>query len=134
MGPSKQEIEDHMATRLLFRSWCPRCVAGKAVSDPHQRKAEGLGIVRVISTCYAFMGSGQHEDDGSHNPILIMDDDTTKVIAAHMVPRKGPDEYSVNRLAQDIKGLGCRRIIFKGDQEPTILALKDPVKAATGSR
>ena len=61
-------------------------------------------MIPVISIDYAFMGSGQYDDEGNHNPLLIMEDDTTKMITAHMVPREGPDEYSVNRLAQDIKG------------------------------
>ena len=121
-----------MATHVPFRSWCPFCVAGKAVSDPHQKKMEGPGSVPVISIDYAFMGLGQHEDDGSQNPILVMEDDTTKVITAHMMPRKGPDEYATSRIAQDIRGLGYRKIILKSDQEPAIVALKDSVSAATG--
>ena len=40
-APSKQEIEDHMATHMPFRSWCPFCVAGKAVSAGHHRKPDG---------------------------------------------------------------------------------------------
>ena len=82
--------------------------AGNAVSDPHHQRSEGPGMIPVISIDYAFMGSGQHEDEGSQNPILIMEDDTTKTITAHSAPRKGPDEYSVNRLAQDIRGLGYK--------------------------
>ena len=40
-GPSQREIEEHMANRIPFRSWCPFCVTGKAVSGPHHPKAEG---------------------------------------------------------------------------------------------
>ena len=39
-GPSQREIEDHMANHIPFRSWCPFCVAGKAVSGPHHSKTE----------------------------------------------------------------------------------------------
>ena len=59
-----------------------------------------------------------------------MEDDTTKAVIAHMVPRKGPDEHAVARVAQDIKNFGYRKIIFKSDQEPAILALKDEVRRA----
>ena len=83
----------------------PFCIAGKAVSDPHQQRTEGPGSVPVISIDYAFMGSGQYDDDGSQNPILVMEDDTTKVITAHMVPRKGPDDCAISRLTQARKGL-----------------------------
>ena len=55
-APSRQEIEDHMATHMPFRSWCPFCVAGKAVSSGHHRKLEGPGMVSVVSIDYAFMG------------------------------------------------------------------------------
>ena len=27
--PSRREIEEHMATHIPFRSWCPHCVRGK---------------------------------------------------------------------------------------------------------
>ena len=54
-APNAQEVEDHMATHMPFRSWCPYCVAGKAVSDPH-RKNDGRGTVPIVSLDYAFMG------------------------------------------------------------------------------
>ena len=98
---------------------------------PHYKRKEAVGTIPVIAIDYAFMGLGQHEDDGRQTPILVMEDDTTKVITAHMVPIKGPDEYAASRLSQDIRGLGYRRIIFKSDHDPAILALKDSVKAAT---
>ena len=28
-GAIKHDIEEHMATHVLFRSWCPFCVAGQ---------------------------------------------------------------------------------------------------------
>ena len=58
----------------------------------------------------------------------MLEDDTTKAVMAHMIPRKGTDEHAVMRIVQDIKNLGYRKIIFKSDQEPAILALKDEVK------
>ena len=57
-APSKQEIEEHMATRMPFRSWCPFCVAGKAVSSGHHHKPEGPGSAPIISIDYASMGKG----------------------------------------------------------------------------
>ena len=39
--PTKQEIDDHDATHLPFRSWCPMCVAGKAKHWPHLKTAGG---------------------------------------------------------------------------------------------
>ena len=127
-GPSQREIEEHMANHIPFRSWCPFCVTGKAVSGPHHPKAEGQGGIPVISIDYAFMGSGQEDEDGSQNPILVVEDDTSKAVMAHMLPRKGADEYAVERLKQDLGLLGYKRIVLKSDQEPAILALKAEVK------
>ena len=33
-GPNERDIEDHMATHVPFRSWCPFCIVGKAAFDP----------------------------------------------------------------------------------------------------
>ena len=52
---------------------------GKAVSDPHYQRSEGPGMIPVISIDFAFMGSGQYEDEGNQNPLVIMEDDTTKL-------------------------------------------------------
>ena len=32
-APSEQEIEEHVATHMPFKPWCPCCVAGKAVNS-----------------------------------------------------------------------------------------------------
>ena len=104
----------------------------KACSGPHCAKAEGHGSIPIISIDYAFMGSGQDEQDGNHNPILVIEDDTSKTVMAHMLPRKGVDEYAVERLKQDIGLLGYKRIVLKSDQEPAILALKAEVKRTSG--
>ena len=127
-----------MATHMPFRSWCPYCVAGKAVISGHHRKHAGPGSVPVISIDYAFMGNGQVNEEGmsatvhhvageGQNPIIVVEDDTPQVVSAHMVPRKGNDEHAVNRIAQDIKRLGYRKIFFKRDQAPAILALNEEV-------
>ena len=138
-APRKREIEEHMATRMPFRSWCPFCAGGKAVSSGRRRKPEGPGLVPIVSFDYAFMGKGQanseglgvgSDDDAIQKPSIVMEDDTTKAVIAHMVPRKGPDEHAVARVAQDIKNLGYRNKTLKGDQELVILALEDKVRKA----
>ena len=52
----------------------------------------------------------------------------SKRIFAHVVPRKGRDNYAAARIAQDIRILGYKRLYVKTDQEPAILALKEMVK------
>ena len=36
-APSLEEWRNHRLTHLPYRSWCPDCVAGKAVDDAHRR-------------------------------------------------------------------------------------------------
>ena len=35
-----EEWKSHRLTHLPYRSWCPECVAGKAVDDAHRRRHE----------------------------------------------------------------------------------------------
>ena len=37
-APSLDEWRRHRLTHLPYRSWCPDCVAGKAVDDAHRRR------------------------------------------------------------------------------------------------
>ena len=41
--PTAAEIEQHMATHIPFREWCPHCVAGKSKIDPHLKGKKGEG-------------------------------------------------------------------------------------------
>ena len=47
---------------------------------------------------------------------------------AHVVERKGPVDFTTRRLVADLDWLGLRRLVFKSDQEPAILALKQAVR------
>ena len=45
-APSLEEWRKHSLTHLPYRSWCPDCVAGKAVDNAHRRRA-GRSITGV---------------------------------------------------------------------------------------
>ena len=47
---------------------------------------------------------------------------------AQVVERKGPVDSTTRRLVPDLGWLGLRRLVFKSDQEPAILALKQAVR------
>ena len=126
--PSQLEFQDHIATHVPFRSWCPFCVMGKAGSGPHKKHGEEEGSIPVISIDYAFMGKEADGEESMENPVIVMKDRKTKMITAHTVPRKGDDPYVTGRVAQDIRNLGYWRLIVKSDQEPAILALKMEVR------
>ena len=39
-GPSEEEYRIHRATHCPFRSWCPKCIAGRAKRGPHTESDE----------------------------------------------------------------------------------------------
>ena len=50
-----------------------------------------------------------------------------RITFAHVVERKGPVDSTTRRLVADLDWLGLRRLVFKSDQEPAILAHKQAV-------
>lgn len=63
-------------------------------------------------------------------PIIVMKGTETGMKFARAVPRKGVDPYAVDKVASDIRRLGYRKILFKSDGEPSLVALKQAVKNA----
>ena len=57
-APTSKEIEEHNATHLPFRSWCPYCVTGKAQDRPHRMRKEAQmeKSVPEIVFAYGFFG------------------------------------------------------------------------------
>jgi hypothetical protein len=55
-APTKAEIEEHEATHLPFRSWCPCCVAGRRDNPPHRRREDEERQVPEVTMDYAFVG------------------------------------------------------------------------------
>ena len=72
----------------------------------------------------------QHGD----SPVLVMHDSVTKSIFAHLIPAKGVDfpscEKVVKMIVKDLDTLGYRKVVFRCDNEPAILSLLRAVKLA----
>ena len=60
--------------------------------------------------------------------ILVVKDDHTESVFANVVPSKGVNEYTVNQIIEDIDSIGHTSILFKTDNEPSMLAIQDNVK------
>jgi hypothetical protein len=60
-------------------------------------------------------------------PLLAVYDHGTRCTFAHVCPKKGVCEETIKALKSDLEWLGYKRITFKSDQEPSILALKRQV-------
>ena len=77
--------------------------------------------------CRLCRPSGQEEAQGVL-PMLAVKSHESRMTFAHVVERKGPVDSTTRRLVADLDWLGLRRIVFKSDQEPAILALKQAVR------
>ena len=121
-SPTTRELEEHEATGcVVYRSWCPHCVRARATVNPHWRSPpEEEHAVPTILMDYMFMG----QDDGKSIPILAMKDKKSKTPWCYAVPTKGVHEYAVACCMEAIRETGYRRLIFKSDDEHSIVALK----------
>ena len=88
--------------------------------------------VPVVSIDYTFMHDRQKEGEEKGMPILVMKDRKTKVIRARVVPQKGKHWYAIKILSGMLDSLGYKKVMFKSDQEPAIMSLKEAVKNESG--
>ena len=142
--PMSREIEDHVLTgHASFRSWCAACVQGRGRAERHQgqgrKELEDGSKVPVVSWDYCFFGSRNRISEAEveqrgDSPVLVKHDGVTKSIFAHLIPAKGVDfpccEKVVKMIVKDLDPLGYHRVVFRCDNEPSILALLRAVKLA----
>ena len=99
--------------------------------------------VPIVSIDYMFMESREarvkrkelnrrraeiEDEEDKGMPILVLKDSRSKLALARVVPKKGRDQYAIERLQKDIANLGFIEMISKSDNEPAIIALKEAVK------
>ena len=89
--PSEKEVEEHNLDHAAFRSWCPRCVKGRAESCGHVKKVQNEGEVPTIGVDYTHMRSEQEKEEEKGMPIIVAKDNKTKMIMARVAPGKGLD-------------------------------------------
>ena len=142
--PTSREIEDHVLTgHACFRSWCAACVQGRGRAERHQgegrKELEYGSKVPVVSWDYCFLGarnriSEAEVEQRGDSPVLVMHDGVSKSIFAHLIPAKGVDypscEKVVKMIVKDLDTLGYHRVVFRCDNEPSILAFLRAVKLA----
>ena len=76
----------------------------------------------------------QEGSDQAGHPILVMNDHLTNMTFSSVVPQKGVHAYSVVRVSNDISLLGHTELVLKSDNEASINALKDAVKAEASQK
>ena len=97
--PSEKEVEEHMRTHAVFRSWCRHCVRGQGINDPHKRVEKGHAAIPILSIDYWIPGESREERKERKNarsetiqkgmPVLVMKDRQRGYIIAEVVTNKG---------------------------------------------
>ena len=142
--PTSKEIEDHVLTgHATFRSWCAACVQGRGRSERHQgdgrQEMEDGSKIPVVWWDFCFTGarsrvSEAEAEQRGDSTVLVMHDGITKSLFAHLIPANGVGfpscEKVVKMFGQDLDNFGYRRVVFRCDNEPSILALLRAVKLA----
>ena len=121
--PTAKEIAEHEITHLPHRSWCASCVAGRSRDRQHKRlHGREQGSVPTVVFDYGFMGG---KEDAEIASILVLRDVDTKMLFAHVVPRKGlASDHGVQQLLRDIERLGYPKMCLKSDGEPASIAVQ----------
>ena len=139
-----RKLRTHVLTgHASFRSWCAACVQGRGRAERHQedgrKELEDGSKVPVVSWDYCFLGTKNRASEveveqRGDSPVLVMHDSVTKSIFAHLIPAKGVDfpscEKVVKMIVKDLDTLGYRKVVFRCDNEPAILSLLRAVKLA----
>ena len=110
--PTQREVDEHEISHYPFRSWCPYCVKGKAVSCPHRsrdHRDEGLletGVPTVsLDYCWA-----DDSDDGDErvdsSPVLIMYINVIDALFAVSTKKKGVVPWVVTFVVKKLETLG----------------------------
>ena len=118
----------------MFANWCEYCVRARALDNQHRRIGddERRGDHPVVAFDFCFPGQ---LDAPVKMPVLVMKDDRDGGTRAHgLLTKSLNDERGVElvkQVVEDLKDTGYTKIIMKSDNEITLIALRDKVKAVT---
>ncbi len=104
---------------------------GQGREDRHLRMKGEWRALPVVSYDYGFLSEQDEKDvkEGRKSMsdvtrLLIGKDSKSKMLLAHVIPRKGVHHGSWNfeRVNEDIQRLGYKRLVLNNDKEPAIVA------------
>ena len=132
-APSEKEWRHHRLTHWPYRSWCPICVAARAVEDAHRLRgppSESDGP--EIHWDYCFL---RNRPGDPSVPVLVGKDRKTRCFVAHVVPGKGAKtDWIPVQLARDLRKMGYfGRVVVRSDGEPAIKDLMVELARARGN-
>ena len=103
------------------------CVAAKGQTTPHHHREGEQSEIPEIGFDYGFLG--RHLIEGTMS-IICMKDQRTNSHGATAVPNKGRCDYATSYLHAFIRGLGYKKVVFRSDNERSLLALLEAVSAS----
>ena len=131
-SPSPDEVRMHNATHIPFRSWCPKCIAGRGHQSGHFSSEAPLDGTPMISVDYCFL---RRSENGTSIPVLIAKVRRLNILFAYVVSHKGSSEVVVAQFLKDINKCGFHgKIVLKGDQEPAIECLMRDIARGRGDK
>jgi len=125
--PSKYEKEKHEVTHVPFRSWCPVFVAGRGIKSPHKltKKREEEELPRFAMD-YGFLG----QEDQASAVLLAVRELKSGMMFSMIVPKKGVcEKWIETRIANWMNGFGFKKMLFRSDNENSILSLRKKIVA-----
>ena len=128
--PSKQMVDLHRITHMPYEPWCPDCVMGRGLGQRHAESAKRDDEMRVptIAADYCFLGDDQEDKKLT---VLVLRDSKSGGTCSTVVENKGGScEWGVKRAISFIDGLGYGKVIFKSDNEFSVVDLWNAVRIA----
>ena len=102
--PTQREIDEHCVTHLPHRSWCEVCIKARGREDAHASQ-KGKGTKPTIAMDYKEFGEAEDSEDKIKT--IILKDEESGCMAAHVVEQKGSaDQWAVQRILDDIRMFG----------------------------
>ena len=136
--PTQREVDEHEVCHIPFRSWCPYCIKGKAVSSPHKGSAyreEGLKITGVPTISLDYCWADGEDDEAERkesSPVLIIYIDLIDSLYAIPVKKKGVIPWVIMYITKKLEtlGYGGTKITLKSDGEASIKAVVEAIAVA----
>jgi hypothetical protein len=122
-APTRQEVEQHEATHLPYRSWCPVCIAGRRENAPRKSLSEEERSVPEVGMDYCFIRRAIETETAT---ALVVKDRISRAIRAHVLGFKGTCLEEASTIAAGaISQFGHKGAIsLKTDNEPALVDLR----------
>ena len=124
--PSRQEIDEHEAAcHSVYRSWCRICIESRGIGQQH-RAAEADNETSLPEVCmdYFYMSD---ETEVRPLPHIVLKCSKTQSYACTLLESKGVTKYGIDFIVGFVRDLGWKRLIFRSDGEPAMVALQRKV-------